>query len=100
LRIYEFHENPLREGINGIMGINKITFTCVPPNYDILEVKNSLVKSVYHHIMEHTIHNLVSDILFLVSLTSTVFIVSELKKLCERQVEKRHRSVKSDLDFV
>lgn len=41
-----------------------------------------------------------TDILFLVSLTSTVFIVSELKKLFERQVEKRHRSVKSELDFV
>jgi Ca2+-transporting ATPase len=43
---------------------------------------------------------LVSDILFLVSLTSTVCIVSELKKLLERQVEKRPRSIKSDLDFV
>jgi hypothetical protein len=38
--------------------------------------------------------------LFLVSLTSTVFIISEVKKLLERHLEKRHKSVKSDLDFV
>ncbi|XP_069688081.1 calcium-transporting ATPase type 2C member 1 isoform X1 [Periplaneta americana] len=41
-----------------------------------------------------------TDILFLVSLTSTVFIISELKKLMERHLEKRHKSIKSELDFV
>jgi hypothetical protein len=81
---------------------NKLNYIymCTMKLYDIFKVKNSLVKSVYHHMMECTIHYLVSDILFLVSLTSTVCIVSELKKLFERQVEKRHRSIKSDLDFV
>lgn len=41
-----------------------------------------------------------SDILFLVALTSTVFIFSEFKKLFERRLETRLRSIKSDLDFV
>ncbi|XP_023711698.1 calcium-transporting ATPase type 2C member 1 isoform X2 [Cryptotermes secundus] len=43
---------------------------------------------------------MLTDILFLVSLTSTVFIISEVKKLLERHLEKRHKSIKSDLDFV
>lgn len=33
----------------------------------------------------------VIDFVFLISLTSTVFIVSELKKLIERRIAKRHR---------
>ncbi|PSN52722.1 hypothetical protein C0J52_06165 [Blattella germanica] len=33
-------------------------------------------------------------------LTSTVFIISEVKKLLERHLDKRHKSIKSDLDFV
>ncbi|XP_026289386.1 calcium-transporting ATPase type 2C member 1 [Frankliniella occidentalis] len=41
-----------------------------------------------------------TDIIFLVALTSTVFIFSELKKLFERRMETRLRSIKSDLDFV
>ncbi|KAK7791810.1 hypothetical protein R5R35_005115 [Gryllus longicercus] len=40
------------------------------------------------------------DILFLVGLTSTVFIISEIKKFLERQMEKRQKSMKSELDFV
>lgn len=40
------------------------------------------------------------DLLFLVSLTSTVFIVSELKKWFERTIEQRMHKSKSDLDFV
>nr|CAD7409274.1 unnamed protein product [Timema cristinae] len=42
------------------------------------------------------------DIVFLTSLTSTVFIFSELKKLVERQIEKRQKpsSWKNELDFV
>jgi len=42
------------------------------------------------------------DLVFLVCLTSTVFIVSEIKKLIERQVEARstRRHTKSGLDFV
>ncbi|XP_039284046.1 calcium-transporting ATPase type 2C member 1 isoform X1 [Nilaparvata lugens] len=40
------------------------------------------------------------DIVFLVSLTSTVFIVSEFKKLLERQVERRRLAPKSSMDFV
>ncbi|XP_049777560.1 calcium-transporting ATPase type 2C member 1 isoform X1 [Schistocerca cancellata] len=41
-----------------------------------------------------------TDILFLVSLTSTVFVVSELKKFMERHLEKRQKAFKSELDFV
>ncbi|XP_034252595.1 calcium-transporting ATPase type 2C member 1 isoform X2 [Thrips palmi] len=41
-----------------------------------------------------------TDIVFLVALTSTVFIFSECKKLFERRLETRLRSIKSDLDFV
>ncbi|XP_037042305.1 calcium-transporting ATPase type 2C member 1 isoform X1 [Bradysia coprophila] len=40
------------------------------------------------------------DLLFLVSLTSTVFIVSELKKWFERTIEQRMHKTKSELDFV
>lgn len=40
------------------------------------------------------------DLLFLVSLTSTVFIVSELKKWFERAIEQRMHKSKSELDFV
>ncbi|XP_046396108.1 calcium-transporting ATPase type 2C member 1 isoform X1 [Ischnura elegans] len=40
------------------------------------------------------------DMLFLVSLTSTVFIFSELKKFVERHFDQRHRRVKPDMDFV
>lgn len=42
-----------------------------------------------------------SDLAFLVALTSTVFFISEFKKLVERTLEKRAtRSTKSDLEFV
>ncbi|XP_075225467.1 secretory pathway calcium atpase isoform X2 [Lycorma delicatula] len=40
------------------------------------------------------------DMIFLVSLTSTVFIVSEIKKLLERQLERRRHAPKSSMDFV
>ncbi|XP_054285623.1 calcium-transporting ATPase type 2C member 1 isoform X2 [Macrosteles quadrilineatus] len=40
------------------------------------------------------------DIVFLVSLTSTVFIFSEIKKLIERSCERRLRQPKSAMDFV
>lgn len=40
------------------------------------------------------------DLVFLVSLTSTVFIVSELKKWFERAIEQRMHKTKSELDFV
>uniref|UniRef100_A0A1B6DL98 Calcium-transporting ATPase n=2 Tax=Clastoptera arizonana TaxID=38151 RepID=A0A1B6DL98_9HEMI len=40
------------------------------------------------------------DILFLVALTSTVFIVSEIKKLVERMCERSRKSPKSGMDFV
>lgn len=40
------------------------------------------------------------DIVFLVGLTSTVFIVSEIKKLIERTCERRRRSPRSGMDFV
>ncbi|XP_063234535.1 calcium-transporting ATPase type 2C member 1 isoform X2 [Bacillus rossius redtenbacheri] len=44
----------------------------------------------------------VTDIVFLVGLTSTVFIVLELKKCAEREVEKRQKTMtwKKELDFV
>lgn len=40
------------------------------------------------------------DLLFLVSLTSSVFIVSELKKWFERVMERRMYRKRSELDFV
>lgn len=40
------------------------------------------------------------DLLFLVSLTSSVFIVSELKKWFERTMERRMYKSKTELDFV
>lgn len=40
------------------------------------------------------------DLLFLITLTSSVFIVSELKKLFERTMEKRSYKHKTELDFV
>ncbi|XP_055378481.1 calcium-transporting ATPase type 2C member 1 isoform X2 [Condylostylus longicornis] len=40
------------------------------------------------------------DILFLVSLTSSVFIVSEFKKWFERAMERKLYKARSDLDFV
>uniref|UniRef100_A0A1B6MH31 Calcium-transporting ATPase n=2 Tax=Graphocephala atropunctata TaxID=36148 RepID=A0A1B6MH31_9HEMI len=40
------------------------------------------------------------DLAFLVALTSTVFIVSEVKKLVERSCERRCRVPKSAMDFV
>lgn len=40
------------------------------------------------------------DLLFLVSLTSSVFIVSELKKLFERTIERRMHKNRPELDFV
>lgn len=40
------------------------------------------------------------DLLFLVTLTSSVFIVSEVKKWFERYMERRMYRVKTDLDFV
>lgn len=40
------------------------------------------------------------DIIFLVTLTSSVFIVSELKKYFERAMERRTHRKRPDLDFV
>uniref|UniRef100_A0A1L8DF23 Calcium-transporting ATPase n=2 Tax=Nyssomyia neivai TaxID=330878 RepID=A0A1L8DF23_9DIPT len=40
------------------------------------------------------------DLLFLVSLTSSVFIVSELKKWFERSMERRMYKNRSEMDFV
>lgn len=40
------------------------------------------------------------DLVFLVSLTSSVFIVSELKKLFERTMERRMYKSRPELDFV
>lgn len=40
------------------------------------------------------------DLVFLVSLTSSVFIVSEIKKLFERSMERRNYKHKNELDFV
>lgn len=40
------------------------------------------------------------DLLFLVTLTSSVFIVSELKKWFERTMERRVYKTKTELDFV
>lgn len=40
------------------------------------------------------------DLLFLVTLTSSVFIVSEVKKWFERAMEQRMHKSKSDMDFV
>lgn len=40
------------------------------------------------------------DIAFLVVLTSSVFVVSELKKYFERAMERRMIRKRSDLDFV
>lgn len=40
------------------------------------------------------------DLLFLVSLTSSVFIVSEFKKWFERTMERRMYKSKTELDFV
>lgn len=40
------------------------------------------------------------DLLFLVTLTSSVFIVSEVKKWFERTMEQRMYKTKSDMDFV
>ncbi|EAT45163.1 AAEL003521-PA [Aedes aegypti] len=40
------------------------------------------------------------DLVFLVSLTSSVFIVSELKKWFERTMERRMYRKRSELDFV
>lgn len=41
-----------------------------------------------------------TDIVFLVVLTSSVFVVSELKKYFERAMERRMMRKRSDLDFV
>jgi Ca2+-transporting ATPase len=41
-----------------------------------------------------------TDILFLVVLTSSVFIVSELKKYFERAMDRRIMKKRTDLDFV
>lgn len=40
------------------------------------------------------------DLLFLVTLTSSVFIVSEVKKWFERTMEQRMYKTKSEMDFV
>lgn len=40
------------------------------------------------------------DIIFLLTLTSSVFIVSELKKYFERAMDRRAVRKHSDLDFV
>lgn len=41
-----------------------------------------------------------SDLIFLIAVTSSVFIVSEFKKLFERTMERRSYRQKTDLDFV
>jgi Ca2+-transporting ATPase len=41
-----------------------------------------------------------SDIVFLITLTSSVFIVSELKKYFERAMDRRAKKKHRDLDFV
>lgn len=46
LGIYEFCENRYREGHTFLVGVNEITFTCVPSDHMVLKVKNVLVKSV------------------------------------------------------
>jgi hypothetical protein len=59
LSIGELHENQPSESCTFIVGINEIAFTWVPWNcFDILKVKNALVKSVYCAI-EYAISNLV-----------------------------------------
>lgn len=40
------------------------------------------------------------DIIFLVTLTSSVFIVSEIKKYFERTIERKFVKKHLDLDFV
>lgn len=40
------------------------------------------------------------DLVFLVTLTSSVFIVSELKKWFERSMERKIHKTRPDLDFV
>lgn len=40
------------------------------------------------------------DIIFLLCLTSSVFIVSELKKYFERAMDRRAKKKHHDLDFV
>lgn len=40
------------------------------------------------------------DLVFLVTLTSSVFIVSEVKKWFERTMEQRMYKTKADMDFV
>lgn len=40
------------------------------------------------------------DIIFLITLTSSVFIVSELKKYFERAMDRRAVKKHTDLDFV
>jgi hypothetical protein len=48
LSIGEMHENQPSEGCTFFAGINEIAFTWVPWNcFDILKVKNALVKFVY-----------------------------------------------------
>lgn len=41
-----------------------------------------------------------TDIAFLLTLTSSVFIVAELKKYFERAMDKRAKKKHTDLDFV
>lgn len=40
------------------------------------------------------------DLVFLVTLTSSVFVVSELKKWFERSMERKIFKMRPDLDFV
>lgn len=42
----------------------------------------------------------IMDILFLLTLTSSVFIILELKKYFERAMDKRSKKKHTDLDFV
>lgn len=47
--------------------------------------------------------NLFSDLLFLTALTSSVFVISEIKKFVERQLQKRQvngQYNKFEMDFV
>jgi len=55
----ELYENQPSEGCTFFSDINEMAFTWVPRNcFDILKVKNALVKSLYHA-TEYAVLNLV-----------------------------------------
>lgn len=59
----------------------------------------------FRQVFKRNIHfYLLTDILFLVALTSSVFIISEIKKFVERQLYRRRAGTqyysKSEMDFV